>query len=126
MLFLLNDVVLSVDTAELALPLAYDQFAKVSLSYVGKLGQELYAAEPLLHLKDPEKAHRLAALIMAKSPDINAALFIAPSRGCLADQVQTRYAQLSFEVMGSLFQQQKLGGLSNVEADRQVWRRLAA
>ena len=126
MLFLLNDVVLSVDTAELALPLARDHFAKVSLSYVAKLGQELYAAEPLLHLKDVEKAHRLAALIMAKAPDINAALFIAPSRGCLVEQVQSRYAQLSFEVMGSLFQQQKLGALSNTEADRQVWRRLAA
>src|SRR4051812_22874287 len=88
MLFLLNDVVLSVDTAEMALPLARDLFEKVSLNYVAKLGQELYAAEPLLHLKDVEKAHRLAALIMAKSPDINAALFIAPSRGCLADQVQ--------------------------------------
>lgn len=126
MLFLLNDVVLSVDTDELALPLARDLFEKVSLTYVTKLGQELYAAEPLLHLKDQEKAHRLAALIMAKAPDVNAALFIAPSRGCLVDQVQARYAQLSFEVMGSLFQQQKLGSLSNVEADRQVWRRLAA
>ncbi|MFZ0267345.1 hypothetical protein [Caulobacter sp.] len=126
MLFLLNDVVLSVDTDELALPLAPDLFAKVSLTYVTKLGQELYAAEPLLHLKDPEKAQRLAALIMAKAPDVNAALFIAPSRGCLVEHVQARYAQLSFEVMGSLFQQQKLGSLTNVEADRQVWRRLAA
>ncbi|MBW8858804.1 MAG: hypothetical protein JF570_03480, partial [Caulobacter sp.] len=88
--------------------------------------QELYAAEPLLHRKDLEKARRLAALIIAKAPDVNAALFIAPSRGCLVDQVQVRYAQLSLDIMGSLFERQKAGALSNVEADRQVWRRLAA
>jgi hypothetical protein len=126
MLFLLNDVILSLDAAELAPPLTRDRFAKVSLNYVAKLGQELYAAEPLLHHKDPEKAQRLAALIVAKAPEINAALFIAPSRGCLVDQVQVRYAQLGLEVMGSLLGRQKSGGLSNLEADRQVWRRLAA
>lgn len=126
MLFLLNDVILSIDSAELTPPITSDRFAKVSLNYVGKLGQELYAAEPLLHLKEPEKAQRLAALIIAKAPDINAALFIAPSRGCLVDQVQVRYAQLGVEIMGTLLERQKSGALSNVEADRQVWRRLAA
>jgi hypothetical protein len=126
MLFLLNDVILSLDAAELAPPLTRDRFAKVSLNYVGKLGQELYAAEPLLHHKDPEKALRLAALIIAKAPDINAALFIAPSRGCLVDQVQVRYAALGMEIMGALLQRQKIGALTNMEADRHVWRRLAA
>ena len=126
MLFLLNDVILSLDVAELVPPLTRERFAQVSLSYVSKLGQELYAAEPLLHHKDVDKAQRLAALIIAKTPDINAALFIAPSRGCLVEQVQVRYAQLGFEVMGSLFERQKAGALSNLEADRQVWGRLAA
>jgi hypothetical protein len=126
MLFLLNDVVLSLDAAELAPPITRDRFAKVSLSYVAKLGQELYAAEPLLHHREPEKAQRLAALIIAKAPDINAALFIAPSRGCLTDQVQVRYAALGLEIMGALLERQKAGALTNMEADRQVWRRLAA
>lgn len=126
MLFLLNDVVLSLDAAELAPPLTSERFAKVSLNYVAKLGQELYAAEPLLHHKDLEKAQRLAALIIAKQPTVNAALFIAPSRGCLVEQVQVRYAQLSPEIMGALFSRQKAGILTNLEADRHVWRRLAA
>jgi hypothetical protein len=126
MLFLLNDVILSFDAAELAPPLTREHFSKVSLNYVGKLGQELYAAEPLLHHKDLDKARRLAALIVTKVPDVNAALFIAPSRGCLVDQVQVRFAQLGMEIMGALFERQKAGGLSNLEADRQVWRRLAA
>ena len=63
---------------------------------------------------------------LAKAPDANAALFIAPSRGCLVDQVQVRYAQLGLEIMASLWERQKSGSLTNVEADRQVWRRLAA
>ena len=126
MLFLMNDVIFSFDAGELAPPMARDRFAKLSLNYVSELGRELYAEEPLLHLKDPERAKRLAALIITKAPEVNAALFIAPARGCLVEQVQVRYAQIGLEVMGALLQRQKAGSLTNVEADRQVWRRLAA
>jgi hypothetical protein len=126
MLFLMNDVVLSFDAAELAPPMERDRFAKLSMAYVSELGRELYAEEPLLHLKDVERANRLAALIISKTPEVNAALFIAPGRGCLVEQVQVRYAQIGLEVMGALLQRQKAGSLTNVEADRQVWRRLAA
>jgi hypothetical protein len=126
MLFLMNDVVLNLDAADLTPPVASDRFAKLSLAYVGELGKELYAAEPLLHMKDPERAMRLAALIIAKAPEVNAALFIAPGRGCLVENVQVRYAQIGIEVMAALLQRQKAGALTNVEADRQVWRRLAA
>lgn len=126
MLFLMNDVILSFDAAEMTPPVPRDRFAQLSLSFVGELGRELYAAEPLLHMKDPERAKRLATLIIAKAPDVNAALFIAPSRGCLVEQVQVRYAQIGIEVMAALLQRQKAGSLTNLEADRQVWRRLAA
>jgi hypothetical protein len=126
MLFLMNDVVLSFDAAELTPPMTRDRFAALSINYVAELGKELFAEEPLLHRKDLERAQRLAALIVAKAPEINAALFIAPGRGCLKDDVQVRYAQLSVEIMGALLQRQKAGALTNVEADRQVWRRLAA
>jgi hypothetical protein len=126
MLFLMNDVVLSFDAAELTPPMTRDRFAALSINAVAELGKELFAEEPLLHHKDLERAQRLAALIVAKAPEINAALFIAPGRGCLKDDVQVRYAQLSVEIMGALLQRQKAGALTNVEADRQVWRRLAA
>jgi hypothetical protein len=126
MLFLMNDVVLNLDAAELTPPVSSDRFAMLSLAYVGELGRELYAEEPLLHMKDPERAMRLAALIIAKAPEVNAALFVAPGRGCLVDQVQVRYAQIGIEVMAALLQRQKTGSLTNIEADRQVWRRLAA
>jgi hypothetical protein len=126
MLFLMNDTVLSFDAAELAPPMTRERFAALSLNYVGELGKELFAEEPLLHHKDRERAERLAALIMAKAPDVNAALFVAPGRGCRKEDVQVRYAQLSIEVMAALVQRQNSGSLTNLEADRQVWRRLAA
>jgi hypothetical protein len=40
--------------------------------------------------------------------------------------VQVRYAALGLEIMGALLERQKAGALTNMEADRQVWRRLAA
>lgn len=126
MLFLLNDVVLNFDPAELTPPVTRDRFAKLSLSYVGELGKELFSEEPLLHLKDQERAERLAALIVSKAPDVNAALFIAPGRGCRVADVQVRYAQLGIEIMATLLERQNSGALTNLEADRQVWRRLAA
>ncbi len=50
MLFLMNDVILSFDAAELTPPMARDRFAALSLTYVGELGKELFAEEPLMSL----------------------------------------------------------------------------
>jgi hypothetical protein len=126
MLFLLNDVMLSLDPEELSPPVQRRQFEALTMGAVTRLGQELYAAEPLLHLKSPERSMRLAALIIAKQPEVNAALFVAPARGCQPEEVGFRYAALGLGVMGALLERQKSGALTNAEADRQVWRRLAA
>jgi hypothetical protein len=126
MMFLLNDVVLKLESQDLAPPLDQSQFANLRADTVSALGAELYAMDPLLHLNNPERAKRLAALIILKTPEINAALFLAPSRNCSPSQVSCRYAQLGFEVMSSLFSRQQDGGLTTVAADREVWRRLAA
>ena len=125
-MFLLNDVVLKLESPDLSPPLDASQFASLRSDTVAALGAELYAYDPLLHLNNPERAKRLAALIILKTPQINAALFLAPNRNCAPSQVSCRYAQLSFEVMSSLFSRQQDGGLTTVEADREVWRRLAA
>lgn len=126
MLFLVNDVVLNLDGAQLAPPVASERFKALSMSFVEKLGRELFAEEPLLHRVHVERARRLAGLILMKQPEINAALFIAPARNCDDSQVTVRFAQISFEVMSVLYERQLSGALSTVEADRQVWRRLAA
>ena len=126
MLFLMNNVVLNLDAAELAPPVTARRFARLTHAFVDRLGAELFSEDPLLPLHDVERARRLAALIVAKTPEINAALYVAPAVGCPLDHVQSRYCQIGFEVMGLLYDRQKHGGLTTVEADRQVWRRLAA
>ncbi|ATQ41970.1 hypothetical protein CSW64_05860 [Caulobacter mirabilis] len=126
MLFLMNEVVLNLAALDLAPPIAARRFAKLDLQFVSQLGAELYSEEPLLQRVAPDRAMRLAALIVAKAPEVNAALFVSPSKGCPHDQVQVRYASIGLEVMGVLYDRQRHGALTTVEADRQVWRRLAA
>ena len=126
MLFLLNETVFNLDSVALAPPVSATRFEKLSLRFVGQLGAEMFAKDPLLHLTSPERASRLAALIVAKAPEINAALFVAMAQDCPVDQVAIRYAQISFEVMGLLYSRQQDGLRNHLEADRQVWRRLAA
>jgi hypothetical protein len=126
MLFLLNDTVinLSLDAGEM--PLDPIRFRALTLNHVIQLGAELYSEEPMLHRDDPERARRLAMLITAKSPEINAALFVAPAKGCSMDQVISRFANVSLPVMAALKTRQNDGALNAVAADKEVWRRLAA
>jgi hypothetical protein len=121
MYFLLNDVILTVDPSQHTPPVN-----GISLDTVSRLGAELYAADPLLHQNNPERARRLASLILSKAPEVNAALFVAPARNCSVAQVACRYAQVSVEIMGNLYARQQQGALSTLAADKEVWRRLAA
>lgn len=126
MQFLINDVVLSLDLRSAAFPLEARRFRALSLDYVVQLGQELFAEQPRLQHTDPAKAMRLAMLLHSKAPEINAALFVAPSVNCAPNQVATRVCAISFEVMAALYARQQQGSLDAVSADREVWRRLAA
>ena len=126
MLFLLNDVVFDLDAACPVTPGDARRFETLGLDYVLELGCELYAEDPLLHFDRPERAKRLATLIIAKAPSINAALFVAPAYGCAPEDVTIRYANVDFEVMARLSTRQNEGQLDTVWTDRQVWRRLAA
>lgn len=126
MLFLMNDRVLYLD-GDLLSCAQSGRFSAVSAAYAMKLGQELFAEQPMLHRESPERARRLALLIKAKAPEVNAALFVAPSYRCRPDEVITRFASLSVEVMASLYTRDRAeGGLTPVQADKEVWRRLAA
>jgi hypothetical protein len=126
MLFLLNDRLLRLEPHDLAAPLRAAHVQALSFDFVVRLGRELFAEEPLLPHVAPDRARRLAALIVARQPEINAALFIPPARGCDPDEVQSRFVYIGLEVMGLLHERQEAGSLTNVYADRQVWRRLAA
>jgi hypothetical protein len=126
LLFLMNDVVLKIDAQATPLPLEVVRFRELSLSFVVQLGQELYAEYPRLQHTDPEKAKRLAMLLISKAPDINAALFVAPAQSCPSKDVASRFCSVSVEVMALLQSRQNEGALDAVSADREIWRRLAA
>lgn len=126
MLFLLNDVVLNLDDLRLAPRRGAQRFRALSVDDVTRMGQELYAERPLLHASHRDRALRLAALITAKSPGINAALFVAPGFGCAPEEVTVRYMTLGPHTMDQLARRQSAGDLDLQAADREVWRRLAA
>ena len=126
MLFLLNDRVLILDT-QLIRTISAERFNDISPAFAIKLGQELYSEQPMLHREAPERARRLALLLSAKAPDLNAALFVSPAQGCRPDEVMTRFTTLPIETLAGLYAKDKEeGGLTAVQADREVWRRMAA
>jgi hypothetical protein len=125
-LFLMNDVVLNLAEVTLSPRAAAWRYRRLTLEFITDLGAELYAEHPLLQTEDPERAARLAAMIMSKDPAINAALFVVPSFDCKPEQVSARLTTISPAIMAQLYDRQQTGKLTNVVADRQVWRRLAA
>ena len=126
MLFLMNDRVLDLNTRGFEQPLDAARFHALSLDFVVKLGQELFSECPLLHREQPERAKRLALLIAAKSPEVNAVLFAAPAQGCRPDEVSSAFANVDIQVMATLTVREREGLLTPVMADREVWRRMAA
>jgi hypothetical protein len=126
MLFLMNDVVLDLADDELGPRAAAHRYRRITLDFVKGLGAELYAQLPLLQTVSPERARRLAVMIVAKSPRINAALFVAPRTGCAPRDVSVRLDHIGLSTMSALFRRQQAGELTNLVADRQVWKRLAA
>lgn len=122
----MNDTLFELDERNCVAPLDARRFQSLSINFVIQLGQELFSEDPQVQLNAPERARRLAMLLALKQPGLNAALFVAPARGCRADQVGYRFAELSIEVLGGLHAKQEDGSLDSVQADRDVWRRLAA
>jgi hypothetical protein len=126
MLFLLNDVVLTIEGSKHTPKISGRRLKALNFNAVSRLGQELYAEEPLLQRSQHEKACRLASLIIAKAPAINAALFVSPRRGCSPTEVTMQYCHVDFELMARLVRKQVSGELDTLWTDREVWRRLAA
>src|SRR5690606_12763535 len=94
MLFLLNDVVLDLREVHLEPKLPKKRLRALTETDVAQMGRELYAENPLLHDRDLPRAKRLAALIAAKNPGVNAARFEPPKFNCDADAVAYRFARV--------------------------------
>lgn len=126
MLFLVNDVVFRLDGVAVGSRLDGRKFRGLSLPAIIRMGQELYASEPLLQHSKPEQAQRLGALIASRAPMINAALFVAPAFDCAPEEVTARFVSVEFGMMADLYSAQRAGELDVITADRRVWGRLAA
>ncbi len=126
MYFLLNDALLNLQGDDLSPTAIGRRFAAVGFDYVQSLGQELFSEQPVVQRTHPERAAKLAALINAKHPEINAALFVAPAKGCKPSEVGMRFASIDITAVANLQRAQTNGALDAVFADREVWRRLAA
>jgi hypothetical protein len=126
MLFLLNDVVLEIEDVRLPSRLNARRLEAMPFESLKRMGQELFAEDPHLPTADRGRAQRLAALIAAKAPGVNAALFVAPAYDAPAEEVDVRFAVVDHPLMADLKDRQREGRLDMVAADRRVWRRLSA
>ncbi len=126
MYFLLNDVVLTLELQLLTPPMMARRFSALTLDCVEMLGREIYAEEPRLQHRRVERAKRLAALIVTKAPQVNAALFVAPARSCSFDHVAVRLATLDVTLLARLYSEQQSGRLTPALADSLVWAQAAA
>ena len=126
MFFLLNDIVLNVSPRELTPPMTARRFAALDFDAVRELGQELFSEYPRLQETHPERAARLATLLLAKGGRLNAAQFIVPGPRCDPEAVAVRFADIDFMVMADLYERQQAGRLTGQDTDRKVWRRQAA
>ncbi len=124
MLFLLNDKVL--DVRSLSTPLNANRLRALSFDFVLGLAAECFSERPLLHRDAPEMALKVASLLMSKAPEVNAALFVAPARGCAPELVLSKVASISVDLMADLSMRQEKNALNLLVVDGMVWKRLAA
>ena len=126
MLFLLNDVVLSLNPEDLATPEIAQALRTMSFSQIAALGREMFAESPRLQHVSQSPPTKLALLIAARQPEINAALFAAPAAGCPPVAVTFRFATLGIELIHDLKGFQDRDGLSKALCDFHVWGKLRA
>ena len=123
MLFLMNDWVMQFDQRALVEDLVGFNVRDITFPQVLVLGQELYAEEPQLHLRQPAQARKLAALVMAKQPEVNAVLFVPPHQGCNPRDVTVRYCAVAFDLLAQLLKVQETQK-NGAWANKEVWNKL--
>ena len=123
MLFLMNDWVMQFDQKAMVQDLIGFNVRDITFPQILVLGQELYAEEPHLHLRQPEQARKLAALVMAKQPEVNGVLYIATHAGCNPKDVTVRYCNVAFDMQAQLLQVQE-AQKTGAWANKEVWNKL--
>ena len=123
MLFLMNDWVMQFDQKAMVQDLLAYNIREVTFPQVLVLGQELYAQDPQLHLRQPVQARKLAALVMAKQPTVNGVLFVPPHQGCNPKDVGVRYCSVGYDMLAQLLKLQEVHK-SGAWANKEVWNKL--
>jgi hypothetical protein len=123
MLFLMNDWVMQFDQKSMVNDLINFNVRDITFPQVLVLGQELYAGDPQLHLRQPAQARKLAALVMAKQPEVNGVLFVPPHQGCNPKDVTVRYCNVAYDMLAQLLKLQETHK-SGAWANREVWNKL--
>ena len=123
MLFLMNDWVMQFDQKAMVEDLVGFNVRDFTFPQVLVLGQELYAEAPQLHLRQPAQARKLAALVMAKQPEVNAVLFVPPHQGCNPRDVTVRYCAVAFDLLAQLLKVQETQK-NGAWANKEVWNKL--
>jgi hypothetical protein len=123
MMFLMNDTILDFSLRAVIPPQEEARLRVTSYADILREGARMFQNKPNFYLTDVEAAKRLAALIVAKAPQANAALFdIAP--GGKGPVVKPYVVSVSIEVLASLYTEFKAGKLTRELVDRRVWSRL--
>ncbi len=125
MYFLLNDVVLNVESSHMMHPLDAERFSALSIDYIAQLGKEMFAEDALAHRSNPERARRLCYLIQLKMPRVNAAQFYVTALGDPM-AVETDFQSINEMALSMMLQQQTAGMLDARKVDAAVWHRMAA
>ena len=126
MYFLLNDVVLNVESDHMMHPLDAERFSALSIDYIAQLGKEMFAEDAMAHRSNPERARRLCYLIRLKMPRVNAAQFYVTQTDGDPSGVDTDFQSINDMVLGMMLQQQSAGMLDARKVDAAVWHRMAA
>jgi len=124
--FLLNDVVLDVDSTHMMHPLDAERFSALSIDYIAQLGKEMFAEDAMAHRSNPERARRLCYLIHLKMPRINAAQFYVTAMTGDPAAVETDFQSINEMVLSLMLDQQSSGTLDARKVDAAVWHRMAA
>jgi hypothetical protein len=123
MLFLMNDTILDFSLRAVIPPNEEGRLRSTSYADVLNEGARMFRDKPNFHLVDSAAAKRLAALIVAKAPDANAALFDTKSTG-KGTLVKPLVVSLSIEVLANLYAEFKADRLTRDMVDQRIWSRL--
>jgi hypothetical protein len=123
MLFLMNDTILDFSLRAVIPPKEEGKLRSTTYLDILKEGAQMFRDKPNFYLTDSAAAKRLAALIVAKAPQANAALFDITQTG-KGPMIKPYVVSLSIEVLAGLYADFKEDKLTRELVQRRVWSRL--